>query len=98
MTHEIKLPFYHNKFIKQRKFKEQKWPQEDVSNVRNKGSNYPLISHRDATLKQILNRARPTAQRLASSVRGLTGTLQSHPLCFLHKQRKSLFQTFSTEY
>ena len=46
MTHEIKLPFYHNKSIKQRKFKEQKWPQEDVSNVRNKGSNYPLISHR----------------------------------------------------
>ena len=48
--------------------------------VRNKGSNYPLKYHTEnATLKQILNRARPTAQRLASSVRELTGTLQARP-------------------
>ena len=33
----------------------------------------------NATLKQTLNRACGTAQRLASSVRELTGTLQSHP-------------------
>ena len=33
----------------------------------------------NATLKQTLNRARRTAQRLASSVRQLIGTLQSHP-------------------
>ena len=39
-----------------------------------------LLNHTEnATLKQILNRARPTAQRLASSVRELTGTLQGHP-------------------
>ena len=34
----------------------------------------------NATLKQTLNRVCRTAQRLASSVRELTGTLQSHPL------------------
>ena len=30
-------------------------------------------------MKQTLNGARPTAQRLAASVREFTGTLQSHP-------------------
>ena len=33
----------------------------------------------NATLKQTLNKACHTAQPLASSVRELTGTLQSHP-------------------
>ena len=32
-------------------FKEQKWPQEDVSNARNKGRNYFLILHRKRTNK-----------------------------------------------
>ena len=39
--------------------KEQKWPQEDVSNVRNKGSNNPLISQRkrntETDIKQSLS-------------------------------------------
>ena len=53
-------------------FKEQNWPQEDVSNVRNKGSNYALISHRKRNTETNIK------QRLASSVRELTGTLQGH--------------------
>ena len=38
-----------------------------------------LFSTENATLKQTLNDACPTAQRLASCVRELTATLQSHP-------------------
>ena len=40
------------------KLKEQNWPQEDVSNERNRGSNYPLILHRkrntETNIKQSL--------------------------------------------
>ena len=44
-----------------------------------------LLYHTEnATLKQTLNGACPTAQRLASSVSELTGTLQSHP--FIRKK------------
>ena len=39
--------------------KEQKWPQEDVSNVRNKGSNYPLISHRGRNTETDIKQSLP---------------------------------------
>ena len=41
------------------KFKEQNWPQEDVSNVRNKGSNYPLISHRKRNTETNIKQSPP---------------------------------------
>ena len=47
---------------------------------RNKGNNYPFKQTENTTIKQTLNGACPTAQRLALSVREFTGTLQSHPL------------------
>ena len=40
-------------------FKEQKWPQEDVSNVRNKGSNCPLISHRKRNTETNIKQSPP---------------------------------------
>ena len=40
-------------------FKEQKWPQEDVLNVRNKGSNYPLISHRERNTETDIKQSLP---------------------------------------
>ena len=40
-------------------FKEQNWPQEDVSNVRNKGSNYPLISHRKGNTETNIKQSPP---------------------------------------
>ena len=60
-------------------FKEQKWPQEGVSNEETRGTIILLFYTEDATMKQTLNRACPTAQRLATSAREYTGTLQSQP-------------------
>ena len=40
-------------------FKEQNWSQEDVSNVRNKGSNYPLVSHKKRNTETNIKQSPP---------------------------------------